>query len=205
MEAYRVESTDCTGYHLFQRAIAERDEDAWAEIVARYRPLLIAWARFRCIRISIEECCEDIADQALARAWAALAPARFASFPNLAALLAYLRSCVSATIVDCARAEAVRRRGMRRLEGGVVASSEQIVLDQIEREELWRILMRLAATTQEQTILVESFVLHLPPRVIQVRHPDLFTNVMTIYNAKRSLLDRFRRSRELQRLYLEVV
>ena len=41
---------------------------AWAELSARYRPLLIQWAgRFRA-GVSIAEFNEDIADQALARA-----------------------------------------------------------------------------------------------------------------------------------------
>src|SRR5262245_42272256 len=85
------------GYELFQRAIEERDEDAWTECVTRYRPLLIAWAR-RCLANSwIHESPEDLADQALARTWMALSPARFATFPDLAAILGYLRRCVTTT------------------------------------------------------------------------------------------------------------
>jgi len=88
------------GYELFRRAIVEHEDEAWTAIAARYRSLMIAWAA-RCPALhTAEECCEDLADQAFARAWRALTPERFARFPSLAALLAYLRTCVTATVVD---------------------------------------------------------------------------------------------------------
>src|SRR5215475_430263 len=96
------------GYELFRRAIVERDEAAWAESAARYRRLMLSWARDSSIRMAVNECYEDIADHALARAWLALSPARFANFPSLGAVLAYLRACVTAAVVDAARAESAR-------------------------------------------------------------------------------------------------
>src|SRR5689334_9517663 len=70
------EYANLDGYELFRRAIEERDEQAWAESIARYRRLLISWAR-RCIaKATLSECCEDIADYAFTRAWAALSPER---------------------------------------------------------------------------------------------------------------------------------
>ena len=75
-------------YDLFRRAVQERDADAWATIAARYRYLLVFWAAKCPTTQSAGEHCEDIADRALARAWAALSPERFGAFPNLAALLA---------------------------------------------------------------------------------------------------------------------
>ncbi len=199
MEAYQIEATE--GYNLFRRAIMERDEDAWAESIARYRPLLIAWARRRSAKIPTAERCDDIADHALARAWAALSPAHFSSFPNLAALLGYLRACVSATLIDLVRAEYAQRRAMQRLAVDMVAPTEQIVLEKLEREELWRIVWRQAVTTQEQIILTESFVFQLSPRAIQARHSALFTDAATIYTIKRNLLDRLRHDAGLRRFY----
>jgi DNA-directed RNA polymerase specialized sigma24 family protein len=200
MQVEPIEATESEGYRLFQRAIMDRDEDAWAESVARYRPLLIAWASARSAALPTAERCDDIADQAFARAWRALMSAQFASFPNLAALLGYLRACVNATMIDFARAEETQRRAVRRLDSGTAASAEQLVLDQIEREELWRIVAREITNAQEHIVLVESFVLHLPPRAIQARHPDRFADVWPIYQAKRNLLDRLRRNLDLRRL-----
>src|SRR5262247_3994627 len=102
MEVDQRELTDQSnyGYELFRRAIVERDEDAWAEITVRYRRLLISWAGQCSAKLEIAEYGDDIADQAIARAWRALAPAQFATFPNLAALLGYLRACVAAVVID---------------------------------------------------------------------------------------------------------
>jgi len=201
MQANQIEATNSEGYRLFQRAIMDRDEDAWAAIVASYRPLLITWASARSAALPTDERCDDIADQAFARAWRALTSAQCASFPNLAALLGYLRACVHATLIDFRRTEETQRRVMCRLDGGTVASAEQLVLEQLEREELWRIVACQALTEQEYIVLVESFVLRLPPRLIQARHPDRFADVWVIYQAKRNLLDRLRRNPDLRRLY----
>jgi hypothetical protein len=67
MEDNQIEVTGSEGYHLFQRAIMDCDEDAWAASVARYRPLLIAWASARSAALPAAEHCDDIADQAFAR------------------------------------------------------------------------------------------------------------------------------------------
>src|SRR5262245_14251458 len=122
MQAKQHDHAEREGYELFRRAIVERDEDAWAESAARYRRLLLSWARDCSVRMAVNECYEDIADRALARAWMALSPARFANFPNLGAVLAYLRACVTAGVVDIARAELARERMLGRLEVGSVAS-----------------------------------------------------------------------------------
>jgi hypothetical protein len=68
------------------------------------------------------------------------------------------------------------------------------------REELWRIVTSLVVSEQERVVLVESYVFDLPPRAILARHPGLFADVPSVYSAKRNLLNRLQRSRELQRL-----
>src|SRR5262249_33810519 len=104
------------GYDLFRRAVVERDADAWATIAERYRRLLISWA-VRCPAAQeAGEFSEDLADRALARAWAALSPERFAAFPSLAALLAYLRTCVAAAAIDAARTQGVHERAVHHAE-----------------------------------------------------------------------------------------
>src|SRR6478609_700571 len=95
--------SDAVCYDLFRRAIEQRDADAWADIGRHYRGLLAAWAAQSSARgLSVEQP-EDIADQAFARAWAALSSAQFSAFPHIASLMAYLRTCVRTTVVDHAR------------------------------------------------------------------------------------------------------
>jgi DNA-directed RNA polymerase specialized sigma24 family protein len=193
-------SSDCeAGYELFRRAILARDEDAWIEISTRYRAMLIAWAGQSSVMGSIDEGCEDVADRALARAWSALSPARFSNFPNLAALMGYLRTCVSATAIDMARARAVRERAYQKLDPAVTATPEQVVIEEIERVDLWRAVLGAIACEQERTVLIESFQLNLPPRAILARHPELFSDVGEVYMAKRHLIGRLQRDPNVRR------
>lgn len=188
------------GYELFRRAILERDAEAWAAIHARYRPLLISWA-YRCgAGTYIAESAENLADQALARAWAALTPAHFATFPSLPQLLSYLRTCVATTAIDSTRAKAAAERACQALQTPAPATPEQIVLAGLDRAALWRAVIALVATPAEHIILVESLVYSFPPRIIWVRHPQLFPDIAAIYSAKRSLFKRLQRNSDLLRL-----
>jgi DNA-directed RNA polymerase specialized sigma24 family protein len=192
------------GYNLFRRAIVERDEEAWTESVARYRPLLVAWAnRYGGDRL-VGERCDDVADQALARAWKALSPTRFTAFPTLAAVLAYLQICVKAVVIDCIRAQSARQRLGQKLEANAAVAPEQIVEESLQRAEIWRIASALAETPLDRIILIESFVYGLPPRTILTRHPQLFAGITAVYNAKRNLLDRLQRNHELRQVYEEM-
>jgi DNA-directed RNA polymerase specialized sigma24 family protein len=197
-------SSDAVYYDLFRRAIEQRDADAWADISRHYRGLLAAWANQSSTRNIIAEPPEDIADQAFARAWAALSSARFTAFPHIASLLAYLRACVRATMIDQAREQAGQLRAVQSIVStGVSAAPEQAVLEELNRTEIWRLIARMTSNPQEQVIVRESLVDALPPRAIQARHPDMFADVMQVYRVKRNLINRFQRNRELQRLWQE--
>ncbi|HWQ14743.1 MAG TPA: sigma-70 family RNA polymerase sigma factor [Roseiflexaceae bacterium] len=192
------------GIDLFRRAIVGRDAAAWAGIHAQYRPMLIAWARAHSTAPQHGEDHGDIADQALARAWAALTPERFAAFPGLGALLAYLRTCVVAVLIDLARARARRERALQRLGARAPLTPEELVLDQAGRADLWRIVAAAAESEQEQVVLREHFVYGLPPRRILARHPTLFDDVTDVYAAQRNLKARLQRNLELRRLREEL-
>jgi len=193
------------GYDLFRRAIVLRDDDAWAAIHARYRRLLVAWAYRHGARVGLTDCAEDLADQALARAWAALTPARFAEFPSLARLLSYLRACVATTVIDSARAQASRERVAQQLQFSAPATPEQLVLADLDHAALWHAVLALAATPAEQVVILDSFVYGFPPRTIRARHPQLFPDIATLYHIKRNLLDRLQRNRDLLQLHEEFV
>jgi DNA-directed RNA polymerase specialized sigma24 family protein len=186
-------------YELFRQAIVDRDPDAWGAIYARYHSLLVSWA----YHSGAQDCLElpsDIADRALARAWAALTPDRFAEFPSLAALLSYLRTCVKTTAIDLARAQASSERAWQQIDADAPATPEQIVLAQLDRDALWQLVIGLANTPSDQITLLESCVYDLPPRAIQARHPELFPNVASVYTTKRNLFNRLQRNQNLLRL-----
>jgi RNA polymerase sigma factor (sigma-70 family) len=201
---YEQERTDQEGYELFRRAIEQRDGDAWSEIYTRYRPLLLAWARQYSVCAATGNQYEDIADRALSRAWLALRAEHFGHFPGLVALLAYLRTCVAAAVIDATRAQATRERAYQKLDATPVGTPEEQVVNANSRAELWKLLNSLVSNPHERIVLVESFVLALPPRAIFERHHDCFADVLEIYSLKRNLLNRLERSHDLQQLYQEL-
>jgi DNA-directed RNA polymerase specialized sigma24 family protein len=203
MQAQQSVQSQQESYELFRRAIVERDEQAWIESATRYRPLLAAWAGRCSASAALAESFDDLADQAFARAWSALSPERFASFPSLAALLAYLRACVTTTVIDHARSQLTRERVEQSIEVEEVATPEQLMIDQFQRREVWRIAEGAAVSEQERVVLRETFVYDLPPRAILRRHPDLFADAHAIYVTKRNLFDRLQRCPELRQVYQE--
>jgi DNA-directed RNA polymerase specialized sigma24 family protein len=191
------------GYELFRRAVVDQEAEAWGEISLSYRTMMVAWARRYHVADMTGECYEDLADEALARAWKALSPERFAQFPSLAALLAYLRTCVTATVIDAARARTSYERMVARVGHSASAAPDQAVLEQLDRAELWQLASSLVVSEAERLVLLERFVLDLPPRTIQARHPALFPEVHKVYETIRNICDRLRRNQELRRVYAE--
>lgn len=187
-------------YIIFCRAVAEQDADAWADIVGWCRPLLIGWARKRLATLPIEERCDDVADEAFARAWAALIGARLDRFPNIAAVLGYLRACVASVAADRARAHADKASPLSELEIAPDPTPEQAALAEARRAEIWARVEQHIVSEQERVVVYESMALSLPPRAILLRHPALFESVAAIYVLKRNLFDRLRRDEGLRQL-----
>jgi DNA-directed RNA polymerase specialized sigma24 family protein len=186
-------------YELFRQAIVHRSADAWAAIYARYHALLVSWA-YHSGAQSCADLPSDIADRALARAWAALSPDRFAEFPSLASLLSYLRTCVKTTAIDIGRSQAASERAWLQITADVPATPDQIVLGELDRDALWQLVIGLTTTALDRITLIESCVYGLPPRAIQARHPELFPNVASVYTTKRNLFNRLQRNHDLLRL-----
>jgi len=63
--------------------------------------------------------------------------------------------------------------------------------------------MSLTTTEAEWVALREQFVYGHPPRLIQARHPALFSDVTMVYTTIRNLCDRLRRHKQLARIYAE--
>ena len=174
----------------------------WTAIAEQYRHLMILWAA-RCAAMPLSgECAEAIADQALTRAWLALSKGT-ATFPNRAAFLAYLRTCVTHTAIDAARAQTAQARPVHSLPSEASMCPEQLLLEQLDRTELWRTIYTLITTEQERIVLIERYVLDIPPRHILTRHPTLFADVASIYRTVRNLCDRLEHNAQLRQLWEE--
>jgi len=200
MEASIVSLSNQERFEVVRQAIADRDSEALADVVAWYRPLMIAWARQKLSRMPIEESCDDIADEAFARAWFALVSAGIDAFPNLAAVLGYLRTCVASVVADRARAQSGNTRSLTQMDVARQPSPEQVVLAELNCVEVWSRINQHIVTEQEKMVVYESIILSLPPRTILQRHPRLFNDVTEIYQIKRNLFDRLRRDDDLRQL-----
>jgi DNA-directed RNA polymerase specialized sigma24 family protein len=203
MDACTASPTDCARYDVFRRAIAQRDEAAWADIALWYRPLLMTWARQRLTSMPIEESCADIADEAFARAWSALLSAGADAFPSLAAVLGYLRRCVASVTADRLRAQSDRVCFLTDQEPARQLSPEQQVIAELNRTEVWARINTHITSECERIVVHDSLVLNLPPRTILERHPGLFDDVAEVYRIKRNLFERLRRDDDLRELYGE--
>jgi hypothetical protein len=191
MKTSEDSAAELEDYRLFQRAIVDRDEAAWAIVVDRYRRLIVSWANRCCALLPSCESAEELADRALACAWVTLSPSQLVSYPTLAALLGYLLHCVTATSIEYSReqlalihSEAPARPAV---DGGPF---ERAGLEHLNRAAIWRLITEMALSAQEQLILRESLLYALPPRAIQARHPEQFSDVEEVYRIKRNLFKR---------------
>lgn len=187
------------GYELFRRAVVDRDANAWNEIAFSYRALMIGWARrSQAAELSGEQC-EDLADEALVRAWRALSPERSAQFPAQAELIDLLRTCIASTAIDTARARAAATPLPDWCAADDAPPADLEVIERMSLAELWQLALHVAATDAERMVVYDRFVLGLPPRAIQQRHPVVFPDVRKVYETIRNLCERLRRSQELRR------
>ena len=195
--------TDQDAYDLFRQAIVERSEGAWQTLYYHFYPVLLAWSRQACRRSSGDECPEDIANQAFARAWHALSPEQFQQFESAGALLGYMRACVHTAVIDSGRSFVLRERLVQLCEPAQVTTPEQQVVRASLCAELWQAIQQIGMSDLDRVVLEASFLHALPPRAIFHTYPQLFESVRQVYAIKRNLLARLARYAQLQALYRE--
>jgi DNA-directed RNA polymerase specialized sigma24 family protein len=189
-------------YELFRRALADRNEAAWIELYALYRPLVEGWIKRSGSLPLTGEHCETFVSAAFARLWRAIPPARLSDFPTLAALLNYLQRCAGCVVIDYARSQpsaALPEEALAHARELLVSPDEQALV-RVEREEFWRLIDGLLHSEAERAVVQGAFVLGMKPGDIFERHPDLFESVNSVYAVKRNVLTRLGRNPELRRL-----
>jgi hypothetical protein len=200
-EAFALGQPSCPwyGYELFRRAIRLGDGAAWGAVLEQFRGTLRTWVRRHPARGAAGGDADDWADQAFSRFWAAVPPARFDEFPDLAALLRYLKLCLASTLADEAR-----RRARAATWAGALGEREPELPDvaaavgaRLDRRELWGLVLAELEDATDRLLVYRSFVQALPPRAVHARHPERFRCVADVYRAKRNLLERLRRSPRL--------
>jgi hypothetical protein len=195
------ERDDAFCFELFQRAVAQRHQDAWEAIVTQYRGIVLAYVGHHSAASQVPEHDEYWVNRAFQRFWMAVTPDRFGRFPDLPALLKYLKMCVHSVLLDEIRA----RRA------GTVASLEDVpetvpehndaedrVVGKLAGQQLWQAVDRQLQDEPERVVAYLSFTRDLKPSEIFERHPSLYGSVADVYRIKRNVIERLRRSPEIR-------
>lgn len=184
--------TDSFGVELFRRAIAERDQGAWEAVVLQYRPLVSAWVRRHAAYAPGRTDAEDVVMCAFGRFWKAIGPERLPDFPELAALMRYLKLCVHSVLLDEVRAQ--ERAPETPLE---TLDVEAMAVDRLAAAQLWSAIERALDDHAERLVVYLSFGLGMKPASISQKHPGQFASAADVYRVKRNALGRLRRSPEI--------
>ena len=198
---------ESVAYELFRRAICERDDAAWYDIVERYERLVRSWVRqYNSAADPADEA--GFVNRAFVRFWQAQRPEKFARFKDLSSLLAYLKSCASTVVLDDRRS--AQRHPTISLDGlmgdsvfqGPSAPDDPSgeVDNRAAGGLAWATIERVLPAAEDRLLARLSFVEGLPPAAISQRYPHVFPSAQDVYRRKALVIDRLRRSPLIQAL-----
>jgi DNA-directed RNA polymerase specialized sigma24 family protein len=195
------ERDDSFCFEIFQRAVVHRNDDAWVAIVDQYRGIVLAYVGQHTAAILLREPDDFWVNRAFQRFWSAVSPDRFGGFPDLPALLKYLKLCVHSVLMDEVRSRrAASPLPLEELSESVPARSdaEGSVLARLASEQLWDAIVKELQNEAEKRVVFLSFTRDMKPADIAERHPDLFKDVADVYRVKRNVIERLRRNPEVR-------
>lgn len=191
-------------FELFRRAIAERNQPAWELIFEQYTPLVTGWISRHQAFPQAEEEPVYFVNRAFERMWRAITPEKFERMANLKALIAYLKMCVHAALIEHVERrikpqeipETDMESDLSRFGGGRDAAAA--VRSDMMSAAIWRCVERIVNDEADAVIARCSFVYDMKPSEIAESYPDLFPDVRRVYRQKENLLARLSRDVELQ-------
>jgi hypothetical protein len=192
---------DAFCFEVFQRAVALRDDDAWEAIMSQYRGIVLAYVGQHTAPAMLHEPDEYWVNRAFQRFWTAVGPERFAQFPDLAALLKYLKMCIHSEVMDEVRARKLASLTSLDELGEMTPSpnnAEHTAVGSLAGEQLWKTILGELQDEAEQVVAYLSFARDLKPSEIFRRHPRLYENVADVYRIKRNVIERLRRSEDVR-------
>jgi hypothetical protein len=192
---------DAFCFEVFERAVAHRDDDAWEAIMTQYRGIVLAYVGQHTAPTMMREPDDYWVNRAFQRFWTAVGPERFGQFPDLAALLKYLKLCVHSEVMDEVRSrKAASLTSLDELGETTPAphNAERSALGKLAGEQLWEAILRELQDESERVVAYLSFTRDLKPSEIFSRYPRLYASVADVYRIKRNLIERLRRSEEVR-------
>src|SRR6266852_3803964 len=192
---------DAFCFEIFARAVVRREDHAWETIVAQYRGIVLAYVGQHSAAAMIREPDDYWVNRAFQRFWGAVGPERFGQFPDLAALLKYLKLCVHSVLMDEIRARrAAPLNSLDEVPETVPSqtNAERSVVGKLAGEQLWATIAAELQDEAEEVVAYLSFTRDLKPSEIFGRHPRLYASVADVYRIKRNLIERLRRSPQVR-------
>jgi hypothetical protein len=187
-------------FELFDRAVAQREPDAWEAIMTQYRGIVLAYVGQHAAASQVREGDDFWVNRAFQRFWMAVGPDRFTQFSDLPGLLKYLKMCVHSVLLDELRAR--RAATLSSLEDVVELAgpdtAADTVVDEMAHQQLWRTISQELQGETERVVAFLSFARDLKPSEIFDRYPSLYSGVADVYRIKRNILERLRRSPEVR-------
>lgn len=193
---------------LFGRAIAQGDQAAWASLWELYSPLVRYWVS-RCAPSEIwldGQEAESLTNAAFAKFSRALTPAKLASFPTTAAILAYLKRCVHSVVSDEARSHQARLAevSLDAITSEPVSDDPTTeIISKLSAQELWHVIQEELTSEEERWLFFLSIIQDMKPREICAQQPHRFPTADYVLQKKRSLFQRLVRSHRIYDLIAE--
>lgn len=191
---------------LFRRAIARRDEDAWACLYQQYAPLVLTWVNQHQSAAALlgQDGGAPMVNAVFAKFAQALTPAKMANFDSLAAILKYLKMCVHSVIAD-----EVRSRQSRQYEETLDSIEQEPATDDpaedvisgLSIQSLWQVIQEELNGEDERLLIYLAYVQGMKPAEICAQQRHYFPSVEDVYRIKRNVLERLRRNRRLQAMF----
>src|SRR5215207_7712621 len=147
-------------FALFERAIADREHQAWEAIIGQYRGIVLAYIGQHSAAAVVHEPDDFWVNRAFQRFWMAVTPERFGRFPDLPALLKYLKMCVHSVLLDEVRAR--RAASVSSLEElwdviPETRDAEGSVIGKLAGQQLWQAVNRELQDEPERVVAFLSF------------------------------------------------
>jgi hypothetical protein len=189
---------------LLLQALIDRAELSWERAWATWAPRVTVWVRRHPQFPHTGEEAQYFVGRALEKLWRAVDQEKLARFETPVQVLQYLKLCVHSSVVEFLRRPPSPdllymdedEQGPDLPDPG--AQVEPAVVEEIDRNELWRIVAEHARTEPEKLLVEAALVRGLPPRVIAQRYQGLFPDVQDVYRLKRNLLERLGRDPRLR-------
>ncbi len=187
-------------YELLRRAFAHPPDDAaWQAILNQYHKLVFHWLG--------PHASDDAVQEVFLRFWKAqksASPTFITRFPNIKAVMGYLKRCAATVRIEARREEERRRKLWERLQD--VTLVEQVLMRaKTNREHTdfdFKDLVQSKTQDEREHAVLELMYYHdLTSREVQAERPDLFPKVQVVYRVKENLLKRLRRDQELEQYW----